>query len=118
MKLISNAHQDGHAALLQLLNESHEIHKLWLDKAIKNHEAARKAVLEHYALPWYKRFFVMFAPSSMEEQWWVNSERRALKFIEKVIERAQYELTIELNNDEADVLFRKPPKTDKDEALS
>lgn len=105
MKITSHAHRDSHAALIELCKRSLEVHEVLIRRA-EVALAAKLAVIDALeARPWWERLFVIYAPSCSSEKWTLDARRQDEAILQKVLKRAQYELTIELDDREANILF-------------
>lgn len=116
MKVTSNAHQDGHAALLHLVEEALTYQHARLEVALSKLATIKSVVDVNSSLPWYKRA-ALFAswfnrPSTVLTDLDVEDAELTVEFIKSNIQflqtlkcRAQYELSIELNGKETDLLF-------------
>jgi hypothetical protein len=106
MKTISTAHHDSHEALIALALRSREVHiGLLVDAKMALEERKVEIICRKMADPWYMK--LLFERTTQHEEWIVRQNEQCLAFLDKVLERAKFEVTIELDNAESDILFRK-----------
>jgi hypothetical protein len=78
-----------------------------LERARHGYQIALADIAMHRKKPWYLRLFDSFVPSAEFEGKHVLDHELKLRFLERLIDRSQYELTIELDDTEANILFRR-----------
>lgn len=112
MKLISSFHQDSHTVLLKKVQHSLEVHR----QLLKMREAKRKDTVrlinEYQAKPFYKRWVTMTVHITDMDDWAIYCVSSNIEFLQKLFNRAQSELTIELDDRESDILFRELTERD------
>jgi hypothetical protein len=106
MRIISNAHVDSHRALRALIAVAIPKIEARVEKARADLVEARRLKAEFEALPWYKRFFCLAEPDIHMARWLVDAHNGKLAQIIKIRSRADYELTIELDSVESDLVFQ------------
>lgn len=105
MHIISNAHIDGHAALLSLLETAIPYAEQRIKQIEYASELAEKEVLEFLSQPWYKRWFSLVVPDCEHYNSMIYFARQNLSCLLKIRSRANYELTISLSDQESDLVF-------------
>jgi hypothetical protein len=105
MRIISNAHIDSHAALLALICGTIPKIEARLDEARADLTEARRLKAEFEAQPWYKRWFALAEPDLYHARWVVDANAGRLTQIKKIQSRASFEVTIELDSVESDLVF-------------
>lgn len=106
MRIISQAHVDSHAALLALIDQAIPKIEARIEKAKAVLVEIRQIKAEYDALPWYKRLFSLAEPDLYYARLTVDIWNERLKKIQKIQARATYELTIELDDAEANLVFQ------------
>ena len=106
MRIISYAHIDRHAKLLLLIDAA--IHKIEArrEKAKADLVEARRLRAEFETLPWYKRWFCLAEPCLYHARWAVDALTAKMAQIKKIQARCKFDLTIELDSVESDLVFQ------------
>ena len=105
MKVTSQAHIDQHETLKFLVAAATDA---WTQRRTSLQSALEKAEAEvaaFKALPWYKRWFRFVEPCTEHESWQLFAVNRNLEFLEKLSQRMRYDLSIELDDGECNILF-------------
>lgn len=105
MKIISNSHVDDHSALLALVASALPKVESRIVAAQAMREEVTRMRSEFAALPWYKRMFSLAEPCYDHANMHLHFAKQNLELLEKIKRRAQYELTIELSDKEANIVF-------------
>lgn len=107
MKLISSFHQDSHAALLGKLQRSLMVHRQLLKECETKRDDTVRLIVKQRAKPFYRRWLALTEYSTNWDNWEIYCVSSNIEFLQKLFNRAQSELTIELDERESDILFRE-----------
>lgn len=108
MRIISHAFVDQHRELLRLVRLSKQHWESRLAAAQVEFEKASEAMKRFETLPWFKRIFVFFTPTTEHQLWVMFCVKSNLKLLERLETRlevlAKENLSVELNDEESAIL--------------
>lgn len=103
MRMISSS--PGHHELLSVIDEALPRLNQRVASAAALIEDVRVEKERFAALPWYKRWFSLCEPSYEHARMTLHFAKENVKLAEKIRDRCSYDLTIELSDKEANIIF-------------